>query len=140
VLNESGNLDLCYYNFGCAHPFKDVLSAFNNVISNIGYIMLGILFIIIVRVRDNQSKKTVLEYGAVAEMYGIPQHFGLFYAMGLALCMEGVMSACYHVCPSYQNFQFAHLDLITGASFTYLPEWGDSTPACRFPRPRVRIC
>ncbi|RUS79414.1 hypothetical protein EGW08_012827 [Elysia chlorotica] len=51
VLNESGNLDLCYYNFGCAHPWRDYLSAFNNVYSNIGYIMLGLLFIIIVRVR-----------------------------------------------------------------------------------------
>ena len=37
---------------------------------------------------------------------GIPQHFGLFYAMGLALIMEGIMSACYHVCPNYSNFQF----------------------------------
>ncbi|RUS72696.1 hypothetical protein EGW08_019552 [Elysia chlorotica] len=46
------------------------------------------------------------EYGELAERYGIPQHFGLFYAMGIALCMEGFMSACYHVCPSYQNFQF----------------------------------
>lgn len=37
---------------------------------------------------------------------GIPQHFGLFFAMGLALIMEGIMSACYHVCPNYSNFQF----------------------------------
>ena len=26
--------------------------------------------------------------------------------MGLALVMEGVMSACYHVCPNHTNFQF----------------------------------
>ncbi|XP_051465018.1 SID1 transmembrane family member 1 isoform X3 [Apus apus] len=38
--------------------------------------------------------------------YGIPKHFGLFYAMGIALMMEGVLSACYHVCPNYSNFQF----------------------------------
>ena len=38
--------------------------------------------------------------------YGIPQHFGLFYALGIALIMEGVLSGCYHVCPSYSNFQF----------------------------------
>jgi hypothetical protein len=25
-------------------------------------------------------------------LYGIPQHMGLFYAMGLALVMEGLMS------------------------------------------------
>lgn len=26
--------------------------------------------------------------------------------MGIALMMEGVLSACYHVCPNYSNFQF----------------------------------
>uniref|UniRef100_A0A1I8IUT2 SID1 transmembrane family member 1 n=1 Tax=Macrostomum lignano TaxID=282301 RepID=A0A1I8IUT2_9PLAT len=39
-------------------------------------------------------------------LLGIPQHFGIFYAMGIALIMEGIMSGCYHVCPSYSNFQF----------------------------------
>ncbi|GFO22380.1 sid1 transmembrane family member 1 [Plakobranchus ocellatus] len=106
VLYESGNEDLCYYNFDCAHPLKNYLSAFNNVYSNIGYIMLGFLFILLVRWRDVQAKKTLAEHGELSERYGIPQHFGLFYAMGLALIMEGFMSACYHVCPSYQNFQF----------------------------------
>ncbi|VDN98127.1 unnamed protein product [Rodentolepis nana] len=38
--------------------------------------------------------------------FGIPQHYGLFYAMGLALTMEGLLSACYHICPSFSNFQF----------------------------------
>ena len=28
---------------------------------------------------------------------------------GFALIMEGVMSACYHVCPNYSNFQFGEL-------------------------------
>jgi hypothetical protein len=27
-----------------------------------------------------------------SRLYGIPQHMGLFYAMGLALVMEGLMS------------------------------------------------
>ena len=40
------------------------------------------------------------------QLFGIPQHFGLFYAMGFALCMEGFMSGCYHVCPTVSNFQF----------------------------------
>ena len=37
---------------------------------------------------------------------GIPQYFGIFYALGLALCAEGVMSGLYHVCPTDENFQF----------------------------------
>jgi len=47
----------------------------------------------------------------VFQNFGIPQHFGLFYAMGMALCMEGVMSACYHVCPTVSNFQFGRVQL-----------------------------
>lgn len=46
---------------------------------------------------------------ALFQDYGIPKHFGLFYAMGIALMMEGVLSACYHVCPNYSNFQFGKL-------------------------------
>ncbi|KAK7944730.1 hypothetical protein WMY93_000458 [Mugilogobius chulae] len=38
---------------------------------------------------------------------GIPKHFGVYYSMGFALIVEGVLSACYHVCPNYDNFQFA---------------------------------
>ena len=29
--------------------------------------------------------------------------------MGAALMMEGILSACYHVCPSYSNFQFGEI-------------------------------
>lgn len=28
--------------------------------------------------------------------------------MGSALAMEGLMSACYHVCPNHSNFQFGN--------------------------------
>lgn len=45
---------------------------------------------------------------------GIPKHFGLFYAMGTALMMEGLLSACYHVCPNYTNFQFGECCLLSG--------------------------
>ena len=60
---------------------------------------------------------------------GIPQYFGLYYAMGktnnimlsshikksyhhvilhaaIALFVEGVMSGTYHICPNKANFQF----------------------------------
>ncbi|GAB1603172.1 SID1 transmembrane family member 1 isoform X2 [Argonauta hians] len=105
VLHLTGNEDTCYYNFKCAMPYK-VLSSFNNVFSNIGYILLGILFLLLVWRRDLIHREMVRRYGKSEELYGIPQPYGLFYAMGLGLCMEGVMSACYHVCPTYSNFQF----------------------------------
>uniref|UniRef100_A0A8C3TXN6 SID1 transmembrane family member 1 n=1 Tax=Catharus ustulatus TaxID=91951 RepID=A0A8C3TXN6_CATUS len=74
VVNVTGNQDICYYNFLCAHP-------------------LGVL-------------RHLIYSSALFQDYGIPKHFGLFYAMGIALMMEGVLSACYHVCPNYSNFQF----------------------------------
>ncbi|XP_034934611.1 SID1 transmembrane family member 2-like [Chelonus insularis] len=101
VLHVTGNQDLCYYNFLCSHPFL-WLSDFNHVFSNFAYVLLGLLFMLLTYVREqgdlaNEEKK---------KSYGIPQHYGLFYAMGTALIMEGVLSACYHMCPSHSNFQF----------------------------------
>ncbi|KAF0030733.1 hypothetical protein F2P81_017464 [Scophthalmus maximus] len=51
VVNVTGNQDICYYNFLCAHPLG-ALSAFNNILSNLGYVMLGLLFLLIVLKRD----------------------------------------------------------------------------------------
>ncbi|XP_066148798.1 SID1 transmembrane family member 1-like isoform X2 [Euwallacea fornicatus] len=100
VLNDTGEQDLCYYNFLCAHPLG-FLSDFNHVFSNIGYILLGILFLFITYNRELTHKDQDFD-----RQYGIPQHYGLFYAMGVALMMEGVLSSSYHVCPSQTNFQF----------------------------------
>ncbi|XP_063999023.1 SID1 transmembrane family member 1 isoform X3 [Pogoniulus pusillus] len=105
VVNVTGNQDICYYNFLCAHPLG-VLSAFNNILSNVGHMLLGFLFLLIV-LRRNILHRRAMELKDIYTLdYGIPKHFGLFYAMGIALMMEGVLSACYHVCPNYSNFQF----------------------------------
>ncbi|KAK2496046.1 hypothetical protein MC885_008526, partial [Smutsia gigantea] len=105
VVNVTGNQDICYYNFLCAHPLG-VLSAFNNILSNLGHVLLGFLFLLIVLHRDILHRRALEAKDVFAMEYGIPKHFGLFYAMGIALIMEGVLSACYHVCPNYSNFQF----------------------------------
>nr|KAG5689101.1 hypothetical protein BaRGS_006160 [Batillaria attramentaria] len=105
VLLRTGDQDLCYYNFACAHPISRI-SAFNNVISNMGYVLLGLLFVILVWRRDLLHRTLLKENPQLERRYGIPQHYGLLYSMGVALVMEGIMSACYHVCPNYSNFQF----------------------------------
>ncbi|XP_075053528.1 SID1 transmembrane family member 1 isoform X2 [Mixophyes fleayi] len=105
VVNVTGNQDICYYNFLCAHPLG-VLSAFNNILSNMGHVLLGFLFLLIVLRRDLLHRSLMEAKDVYATEYGIPKHFGLFYTMGIALTMEGVLSACYHVCPNYSNFQF----------------------------------
>ncbi|KAL7849440.1 hypothetical protein SRHO_G00210630 [Serrasalmus rhombeus] len=105
VVNVTGNQDICYYNFLCAHPLG-ALSSFNNILSNLGYVMLGLLFLLIVLQRDILHNRALMRNDITALECGIPKHFGLFYAMGTALMMEGLLSACYHVCPNYTNFQF----------------------------------
>uniref|UniRef100_A0A8D2ZEA8 SID1 transmembrane family member 2 n=1 Tax=Scophthalmus maximus TaxID=52904 RepID=A0A8D2ZEA8_SCOMX len=105
VVNVTGNQDICYYNFLCAHPLG-ALSAFNNILSNLGYVMLGLLFLLIVLKRDIVHNRALVRNDLHAHECGIPKHFGLYYAMGTALMMEGLLSACYHVCPNYTNFQF----------------------------------
>ncbi|XP_062450543.1 SID1 transmembrane family member 2 [Rhea pennata] len=105
VVNVTGNQDICYYNFLCAHPLGN-LSAFNNILSNLGYILLGLLFLLIILQREINYNRALMRNDTHALECGIPKHFGLFYAMGTALMMEGLLSACYHVCPNYTNFQF----------------------------------
>ncbi|XP_026734688.1 SID1 transmembrane family member 1-like [Trichoplusia ni] len=101
LLNQSGNQDLCYFNFLCAHPLL-VLSDFNHVYSNLGYVLLGLLFLAQVWRRHSTHQNKTPEQKEL----GIPQHFGLLYAMGIALVSEGLLSAAYHVCPNSMNFQF----------------------------------
>ena len=101
VLHVTGNQDLCYYNFLCSHPLF-FLSDFNHVFSNLGYILLGLLFIFIVYMREKYDDSLYHNDRG----FGIPQHYGLFYAMGFALMMEGVLSGSYHLCPNHSNFQF----------------------------------
>lgn len=101
LLNQSGNQDLCYFNFFCAHPLM-MLSDFNHVFSNLGYVVLGALFLLQVWRRQRIMRNEPEE----KKQKGIPQHFGLLYAMGVALISEGFLSAAYHVCPNSMNFQF----------------------------------
>jgi hypothetical protein len=68
--------------------------------------MLGLLFVLLTYRRERLHINAVALNPALDQHYGIPQQFGLFYAMGAALISEGILSACYHVCPNYSNFQF----------------------------------
>lgn len=100
ILNVSGSLDLCYYNFLCAHP-AGRLSDFNHVFSNAGYLLLGALFMLQVKRRKMRRKRKPRD-----EEYGIPAHYGLLSSLGAAMMMVALLSATYHICPNQLNFQF----------------------------------
>ena len=53
--------------------------------------------------KKNQKELNLITKGIKK---GLPQNFGIFYALGLALMFIGTLSFCYHVCPTNENFQF----------------------------------
>lgn len=102
-----GNRDLCYYNNECQYPLVGIQD-FGNFFSNVGYIVHGIFFSFIVGYRWMKYKEFKKKVNAVGKKHttGIPEQFGIFASLGLALILEGLLSACYHICPTTRNFQF----------------------------------
>ena len=62
----------CYYNLKCKKDLGNI-PAFNNIISNIFYILFGIIFIIIVKIGEQSNK---IEYG-------LQNDYSLYYSLGL---------------------------------------------------------
>ena len=150
MLNRiDGNQDHCFFNFACLKP--DPLTGnhthastnlithessgakmWNHILSNVGYMFLGLLFLLVTFVKENvilrrklvrmkvepttegswprilELRRQVYEASQqVADPHtGTCASFSLFYTMGLTLFMIGVMSSCYHLCPTDVNFQF----------------------------------
>jgi len=98
---KGGDQDICYYNFFCLFPYGK-LADFGHVFSNIGYCIAGLYFILKVYIRRLKFEKSKEKI----ESTGIPEQVGIFYALGGALTLEGVLSGIYHICPTSANFQF----------------------------------
>ncbi len=54
MMVTTGDQDMCYYNFACAYPYHLLIdfSDFNHFFSNIGYVVLGTVFLLITKRRD----------------------------------------------------------------------------------------
>ena len=52
---------------------------------------------------DYDNDNIAVEY---LNQRGIPEQYGIYYAMGGATIFEGLLSASYHVCPTRESFQF----------------------------------
>jgi hypothetical protein len=98
---------VCYYNFKCKHDLY-FIPAFNNIISNFFYILLGLTFIIIVRLNTKKNLENM-------DSNVINNHPALYYSLGLSLFFEGLCSSIYHICPSMLNFQFDTTFMFIGA-------------------------
>jgi len=105
------NNSTCYYNHKCKHDFY-FIPAFNNIISNIFYVIFGLLFIIIVRL----NSRTAID----AADFPINNNPALYYTLGIALIFEGICSAIFHICPSILNFQFDTTFMFLGTILTFI--------------------
>jgi len=102
----TGNQDICYYNDLCRKPLGPIRD-FNHVFSNLGYCVFGLLFMCIVLFKKLKYESFLAKNTTIdGDEYGVPTQYGLYFAMGLALFMEGIMSSSYHVCPTNVTFQF----------------------------------
>ena len=148
VINETGSDDVCYYNYLCRYQFG-IFQDYGHLFTNIPYIFCGILFYIIVRIRqkarynamekiagetssetkDEESRvsgfdrfKFKLGYAPNNELknkIGIPEQYGIFYAMGCCLIFIGILSGCYHLCPVKESFQFDTTFMYVASALVY---------------------
>ncbi|KAI3385343.1 hypothetical protein SNEBB_009598 [Seison nebaliae] len=126
--NSNGNNDACYYNFRCLLPAGQITS-FNRLYSNIGYILLGILFFLIVHMRERIKQNS--PYSFNESRTGTLQQRGMFYAMAISLIAQGFLSAFYHICPNYDNFQFDTSFMYTMAVLIILQLFQNRHPKMR---------
>ena len=50
IIYAGGDQDSCFYNYKCVHPLG-IINTFNGVWSNIPFLLLGLLFMLVVTVR-----------------------------------------------------------------------------------------
>lgn len=108
IFQEWYDNEICYYNNKCKHSIGGI-DAFNNVISNVPYIVFGLLFILTVKFSRKANPGC-----------GIHRDHSLHYAMGICLILVGMFSGLYHVCPSPLNFQFDTVFMFISGAITFL--------------------
>ena len=99
-LSHTGIQDICFYNFKCDGRVGSI-HGFNNIWSNIGYFMIGVLFFLITVVKNISFVREVRAEGV--RTTGIPQTFGIYYSISFAMIFEAILSSIYHLCPSLTN-------------------------------------
>ena len=101
----TGNMEMCYLNYGCSRQWG-IFDDFNHIISNGGYIIYGLVFIVLVRLKAHflpEENRTDTDHlGKI----GLPQQHSIFYTLGICMVLQGIFSAVFHTCPSNISLQF----------------------------------
>ena len=132
INKQTGSLDICYYNYLCRISSK-YFQDYANVFSNVSFILCGIIYIFLVYIRRQRRRKAMIEinykhktsnknfnqkvWKELCAIYsgksiehlnqcGIPEQYGIYFGLGVALIFEGILSMCYHICPTEESYQF----------------------------------
>ena len=98
LMIQEGDKDTCYYNDFCYRVSKYDDIPFNLMISNLAYMIHGLILAISVM---------YMEAKLYSRQIDPPKHaFSMGYAFAWALFFEGCFSLVYHLCPTKLTFQF----------------------------------
>ena len=102
LMIQEGDRDTCYYNDFCYRVSKYGNIPFNSMISNLAYMIHGLILAISVMYMEAKLYSRFRNSNDLP-----PKHaFSMGYAFAWALFFEGCFSLVYHLCPSKLTFQF----------------------------------
>lgn len=101
LMIDEGDRDNCYYNDFCYRVSKWHDIPLNLMISNLVYIIHGLILAVFVWRKEAKHLPASAEQAASAK-----QAASIGYAFAWAMIFEGLFSLVYHLCPSKLTFQF----------------------------------
>eukprot|EP00928_Gymnodinium_smaydae_P020652 TRINITY_DN17989_c0_g2_i1.p1 TRINITY_DN17989_c0_g2~~TRINITY_DN17989_c0_g2_i1.p1 ORF type:complete len:826 (-),score=109.04 TRINITY_DN17989_c0_g2_i1:237-2714(-) len=103
-MERTGDRDTCFYNEACYYPSFGISIPINHMLSHIPYFIAGFHLIYQVSFAHKRVQAYCKAYPEKVVKY--PLDLRPFYAVAASFMAEGIGSACYHVCPSVETFQF----------------------------------
>lgn len=101
LMKDEGDRDICYYNDFCYRVSQWHDIPFNLMISNLVYIIHGLILATFVYYWERKERLTKTNLSKPEEHV-----FSIGYAFAWAMIFEGLFSLVYHLCPSKLTFQF----------------------------------
>ena len=102
LMIQEGDRDTCYYNDFCYRISKCGDGPFNLMISNLTYMIHGLILAISVMYMEAKLFSRYRNSNDLPPQYA----FSMGYAFAWALFFEGCFSLVYHLCPTKLTFQF----------------------------------
>ena len=102
LMIQEGDKDTCYYNDFCYRVSKYDDIPFNLMISNLTYMIHGLILAISVMYMEAKLFSRYRNSNDLPPQYA----FSMGYAFAWALFFEGCFSLVYHLCPTKLTFQF----------------------------------